>query len=83
MKTFKHHIGQLFVSGDIRGFDTNTPLLEDCDDDMVLAYLTDWLVCLYTDGRIDAKDLRIYLMILDETHYEIRHCLYSWLQAAH
>ena len=84
MKTYTHHIGQLFVLGDRQGLHPNAPLLEECrGDDMVLDYLTDWLAFQYTDGRIDAKDLRVYLLILDQTHHEIRQCLYSWLQADH
>ena len=83
MKPFTHHIGQLFLLGDICGFHPSTPLLEDCTGEMVLNYLTDWLVRRYTDGRITAQDLRVYLLILDETHHEIRQCLYSWIQAEH
>lgn len=83
MKTFTHHIGQLFLLGDRQGLHPNTPMLEDCHDDMVLDYLTDWLAFQYTDGRITAKDLRIYLLIFDETRPEMLKCLYSWLQAEH
>lgn len=83
MKTYTHHIGQLFLLGDKHGLHPNTPLLEDCHGDMVLDYLTDWVVHLYTDSRITAKDARVYFTILDRTDPEIRQCLYSWLQAEH
>ena len=83
MNTYQHHIGQLFLLGNIMGFDGPTPMLEDCNGDMVIDYLTDWMVRLYRDGRIDAKDLRHYLDILVGTYPEIRQCLYSWLQAEH
>ena len=83
MKTYTHHIGQLFVLGDRQGFDVYAPLLEECRGDVTMAYLTDWTVKLYTNGLINDKDLRHYLNIIEGAAPEIRQCLYSWLQADH
>lgn len=81
MKPYTHHIGQLFVLGDIWGFHPDTPLLADCNGEMVLDYLTDWLVHRYTDGNINARDLRHYLNIIEGAAPEMRQSLYSWIQA--
>lgn len=83
MKPYTHHIGQLFVLGDRLRFDTEAPPLEQCRPDIIMAYLTDWLVRAYTMGMINDKDLRHYLNIIEGSHPEIRQCLYSWLQADH
>lgn len=81
MEPYTYHIGQLFLFGDQHGLHPNSPLLEECGGDMVLDYLTDWVVRLYNNAVITAQDLRHYLNLLDGTYPEIRQCLYSWLQA--
>ena len=83
MKPYTYHIGQLFLLGDRLDFGTKTPPLEDCHGDMMMAYLTDWLVRAYSMGMINDKDLRHYLNVIEGACPEIRQCLYSWLQADH
>lgn len=83
MKPYTYHIGQLFLLGDRLGFDTEVPPLAECRPGVIMSYITDWLVRTYTTGMINDQDLRRYLNIVEGANPEIRHCLYSWLQADH
>lgn len=79
MEPFRHELSHLFTFGNDHSLHRAAPEVSEIDDLTVVDYLTDWIIQLYNDGRIDTRDVRAYIdIIVDDTGPQMARTLYTW-----